>query len=73
MYLAVSDAIDAIGTNRSALVAALREANLADITVVTGSEAKLKEVSSTLRKGLAMSAATAMVTVDQIHKEDNDD
>jgi len=70
VYLAVSDAI---GTNRKALVAALREANLADVTVVTASEANLKEVSSTLRKGLAMAAVTAMVTVDQINEEDNDD
>ena len=73
VYLAVSDAIDAIGTNRRALLDALVEARLESVKVVTMSEGKLREVSSTLRKGLAMSATTALVMVDQIDEEDADD
>jgi len=70
VYLGVSDTI---GVNNELLVDALSDAQLGDVTIVMVSETKLKEVSSTLRKGLAMSASTVMVAVDQIDKEDDDD
>lgn len=70
VYLAVSDAI---GTSRNALVGVLRDADLADVKLVTFSEEKLKGVSSTLRKGLVMSAATTVVALDQIDDEDDND
>ena len=71
VYLAVSDAI---GKNLALLKILLsRQYRLAGITTVTFPEAKLKEISSALRKGLGMAGAAAMITADQIAKEEADD
>lgn len=70
VYLAVSDAI---GTRRRALADALSDARLPDVKIVTFPETKLREISSTLRKGLGLSAATTTVAADQIAKGEDDD
>lgn len=71
VYLAVSDAI---GANLPTLKRALKtDYQLSGIKVVTFPEAKLKDVSSTLRKGLGLVSATAVVTADQLIKDDGDD
>jgi hypothetical protein len=69
-YLAISDAI---GDSRRTLDGALRDQQLGHVTIVTFPENKLKEISVTLRKGLALSGVTAMVTVSQLPEADVDD
>jgi len=70
VYLAVSDAI---GDLQSQLGVLLSRQGLSDVTVLTFSEAKLGGVSRTLRKGLGLAGGVALVTADQIAKEEVDD
>jgi len=74
IYLAVTDAIGpADGRLRRQLTDELKKSGLHDVQVVTFPEAKLKEVTSGLRRGLALASAAATVTADQLLKEDTDD
>jgi len=70
VYLGVSDAI---AENMDLLEELLRNYRLADVTIVTFSEAKFKEVAATLRKGLGLAGGVATVATDQITKDDADD
>ncbi len=69
VYLAVSDAIG----NKGKLMRQLNKYGLGNVQVVTFPEAKLKEVTKGLRRGLALASATAVVSADQLVKEDSDD
>jgi hypothetical protein len=68
--LAVSDAI---GTRLPQLEQLLQRYRLARVKTVTFPEAKLVEISGGLRKGLALTAGAAMVSADQLLREENDD
>jgi hypothetical protein len=70
VYLAVTDAI---GANEVELVQQLSKRGLRKIKIVTFPEAKLREVSSTLRRGLGLAGSIALVTADQFAKEESDD
>jgi hypothetical protein len=70
VYLAVSDTI---GVSYEQLLVLLKRQGLSHVTVITFPEAKLKEVSRVLRKGVGLAAGVALVTVDQIAKEEADD
>ena len=70
VYLAVSDAI---GEKMTRLRQLLDRHGLNDVKIITLPEAKLKGVIGTLRKGLGMVAGAALVTADQIAKEEDDD
>jgi hypothetical protein len=70
VYLAVSDSI---GTQISALERVLSQAGLRRVHVVTFSEARLKEISRTLRKGLGLAVATVMTSADQLTDGEYDD
>jgi hypothetical protein len=70
IYLAVSDAI---GPRTKQLGALLKRYGASGITTVTFPEAKLIGIRSTLREGLALATATAVVSADQLLTEEGDD
>ncbi len=69
VYLAVSDAI---GDGIEMLRELLARDGLADTTVFTFPESKLKETAATLRTGLGLAAGVALVTADDLAEVEDD-
>jgi hypothetical protein len=71
VYLAVSNAL---GSDVKLLTGLLARHRIRGVTVVTVPEAKLTEISRTLRKGLAVAGAgSVLVAADQLDVDDVDD
>jgi hypothetical protein len=70
VYLAVSDAI---GADLAKLQQMLERYRIRGVKTVLFPEAKLIGIRSTLREGLALASATAVVSADQLFEKEDDD